>query len=84
MTAGFWELRWLWEIEETTVTALATIKRVADYNVQIRMNSDGCGIELANIKMSMKPFDEIALEGAIWLKEAGTVTEVIAVSIGIK
>ena len=64
--------------------ALATVKRVADYNVQIRMNSDGCGIELANIKMSMKPFDEIALEGAIWLKEAGTVTEVIAVSIGIK
>ena len=60
--------------------ALAPVKRVADYNVQIRMNSDGCGIELANIKMSMKPFDE----GAIWLKEAGTVTEVIAVSIGIK
>ena len=84
MTAGFWELRWLWEIEETTVKALAPVKRVADYNVQIRMNSDGCGIELANIKMSMKPFDEIALEGAIWLKEAGTVTEMIAVSIGIK
>ena len=84
MTAGFWELRWLWEIEETTVKALAPVKRVADYNVQIRMNSDGCGIELANIKMSMKPFDEIALEEAIWLKEAGTVTEVIAVSIGIK
>ena len=63
---------------------LAPVKRVADYNVQIRMNSDGCSIELANTKMSMKPFDEIALEGAIWLKEAGTVTEVIAVSIGIK
>ena len=64
--------------------ALAPVKRVADYNVQIRMNSDRCGIELANIKMSMKPVDVIVLEGAIWLKEAGTVTEVIAVSIGIK
>ena len=64
--------------------ALVPVKRVVDYNVQIRVKPDGSGVELANVKMSMNPFDEIAVEEAIRLKEAGTVTEVVAVSIGIK
>jgi len=61
---------------------LVSIKRVVDYNVKIRLKSDGSGVELANVKMSMNPFDEIAVEEAIRLKEAGTATEIIAVSIG--
>lgn len=61
---------------------LVPVKRVVDYNVKIRVKSDGTGVELANVKMSMNPFDEIAVEEAIRLKEAGTVTEIIAVSIG--
>lgn len=64
--------------------ALVSVKRVVDYNVQIRVKPDGSGVELANVKMSMNPFDEIAVEEAIRLKEAGTVSEVIAVSIGPK
>ncbi len=64
--------------------ALVPVKRVVDYNVQIRVKPDGTGVELANVKMSMNPFDEIAVEEAIRLKEAGTITEVIAVSIGVK
>jgi len=58
------------------------VKRVVDYNVKIRVKSDGSGVELANVKMSMNPFDEIAVEEALRLKEAGKVEEVIAVSIG--
>ncbi len=58
------------------------VKRVVDYNVKIRVKSDGSGVELANVKMSMNPFDEIAIEEALRLKEAGKATEVIAVSIG--
>src|SRR5512136_3134050 len=58
------------------------VKRVVDYNVKIRVKPDGSGVELANIKMSMNPFDEIAVEEAIRLKEAGKATEVVAVSIG--
>ena len=84
MIARFRELGWLREIEEITVKALVPVKRVVDYNVQIRVKPDGSGVELANVKMSMNPFDEIAVEEAIRLKEAGTVTEVVAVSIGIK
>jgi len=61
---------------------LVPVKRVVDYNVKIRVKSDGSGVELANVKMSMNPFDEIAVEEALRLKEAGKVEEVIAVSIG--
>ena len=61
---------------------LVPVKRVVDYNVKIRVRSDGSGVELANVKMSMNPFDEISVEQAIRLKEAGTATEIVAVSIG--
>jgi len=61
---------------------LVPVKRVIDYNVKIRVKADGSGVELANVKMSMNPFDEIAVEEALRLKEAGKATEVIAVSIG--
>ncbi len=61
---------------------LVPVKRVVDYNVKIRVKADGSGVELANVKMSMNPFDEIAVEEAIRLKEAGTVEEIIAVSVG--
>jgi electron transfer flavoprotein beta subunit len=61
---------------------LVAVKRVIDFNVKVRVKSDGTGVETANVKMSMNPFDEIALEEAIRLKEAGTVTEIVAVSCG--
>jgi electron transfer flavoprotein beta subunit len=61
---------------------LVPVKRVVDYNVKIRVKTDGSGVELANVKMSMNPFDEIAVEEALRLKEAGKATEVIVVSIG--
>lgn len=61
---------------------LVPVKRVVDYNVKIRVKPDGTGVELANVKMSMNPFDEIAVEEALRLKEAGKATEVVAVSIG--
>ena len=61
---------------------LVPVKRVVDFNVKIRVKSDGSGVELANIKMSMNPFDEIAVEEAIRLKEAGKASEIVAVSIG--
>jgi len=61
---------------------LVPVKRVVDYNVKIRVRPDGSGVELANIKMSMNPFDEIAVEEAIRQKEAGKATEIVAVSIG--
>jgi electron transfer flavoprotein beta subunit len=60
------------------------VKRVIDYNVKVRVKADGSGVDLANVKMSMNPFDEIAVEEAIRLKEAGTADEVVAVSIGVK
>ena len=63
---------------------LVPIKRVIDYNVKVRVKADGSGVDLANVKMSMNPFDEIAVEQAIRLKEAGKAEEVIAVSIGVK
>jgi electron transfer flavoprotein beta subunit len=61
---------------------LVPVKRVVDYNVKIRVRSDGSGVELANVKMSMNPFDEIAVEEALRQKEAGKATEVIVISIG--
>ena len=61
---------------------IVAVKRVVDFNVKIRVKPDGSGVELANIKMSMNPFDEIAVEEAIRLKEAGKATEIVAVSIG--
>ena len=61
---------------------LVCVKRVVDYNVKIRVKSDGSGVELANVKMSMNPFDEIAVEEAVRLKEQGKATEIVAVSIG--
>ncbi len=63
---------------------LVPVKRVIDYNVKVRVKADGSGVDLANVKMSMTPFDEIAVEEAIRLKEAGKVEEIIAVSIGVK
>lgn len=61
---------------------LVAVKRVVDYNVKVRVKSDGSGVELSNVKMSMNPFDEIAVEEALRLKEAGKATEVVVVSIG--
>ena len=61
---------------------LVPVKRVVDYNVKVRVKSDNTGVDIANVKMSMNPFDEIAVEEAIRLKEKGAATEVIAVSIG--
>src|SRR5215468_3872647 len=61
---------------------LVPVKRVVDYNVKIRVKSDGSGVELANVKMSMNPFDEIAVEEAIRLKEKGQASEIVVVSIG--
>ena len=63
--------------------ALVAVKRVIDYNVKARVKADGSGVDLANVKMSMNPFDEIAIEEAIRLKEKGVVTEIVAVSLGV-
>ena len=63
--------------------ALVAVKRVVDYNVKVRVKGDGTGVDIANVKMSMNPFDEIAVEEAVRLKEKGVVTEVIAVSCGV-
>ncbi|MEL6360379.1 MAG: electron transfer flavoprotein subunit beta/FixA family protein [Pseudomonadota bacterium] len=63
---------------------LVPVKRVVDYNVKVRVKSDQTGVDLANVKMSMNPFDEIAVEEAVRLKEAGTATEVVAVTIGVE
>ncbi|KAF1854394.1 hypothetical protein Lal_00003819 [Lupinus albus] len=63
--------------------ALVCVKRVIDYNVKPRVKADGTGVDLANVKMSMNPFDEIAVEEAIRLKEKGVVTEIVAVSVGV-
>ena len=66
----------------TPMKILVPVKRVVDYNVKIRVKADGSGVETANVKFSMNPFDEIAVEEAVRLKEAGTASEVVAVSIG--
>ncbi|WP_322084596.1 electron transfer flavoprotein subunit beta/FixA family protein [Burkholderia sp. BCC1972] len=62
---------------------IVAVKRVSDYNVKVRVKSDNTGVDIANVKMSMNPFDEIAVEEAVRLKEAGVATEVIAVSVGV-
>src|SRR5215469_3178871 len=62
---------------------LVTVKRVVDFNVKVRMKSDNTGVDIANVKMSMNPFDEIAVEEAVHLKEAGVATEVVVVSAGV-
>src|SRR5207247_9226670 len=64
--------------------ALVAVKRVVDFNVKIRVKSDKTGVELANVKMSMNPFDEIAVEEAVRLKEAGIASEIVAVSLGVQ
>src|SRR5213592_3573526 len=63
---------------------LVAVKRVVDFNVKVRVRADGWGVETANVKMSMNPFDEIAVEEAIRLKEAGTATEIVVVSCGVQ
>ncbi len=63
---------------------LVPVKRVVDYNVKVRVKPDGSGVDLANVKMSMNPFDEIAVEEAIRLKEKGVVTEIVVVSVGVQ
>src|SRR5882757_8917998 len=67
---------------EDEMKALVAVKRVVDYNVKVRVKADKSGVETANVKMSMNPFDEIAIEEAVRLKEAGKVTEIVAVSCG--
>ena len=67
---------------EDEMKALVAVKRVIDYNVKIRVKADKTGVETANVKMSMNPFDEIAVEEALRLREAGIVSEIIAVSLG--
>jgi electron transfer flavoprotein beta subunit len=71
-------------VETTPMKVIVPVKRVIDYNVKVRVKADGSGVDLANVKMSMNPFDEIAVEQAIRLKEAGKAEEIIAVSIGVK
>src|SRR5712692_1475944 len=63
---------------------IVPVKRVVDYNVKVRVKSDGTGVDIANVKMSMNPFDEIAVEEAVRLKEKGVATEVIVVSCGVQ
>ena len=62
---------------------LVAVKRVVDYNVKVRVKSDNSGVDIANVKMSMNPFDEIAVEEAVRLKEAGVATEVVVVTAGV-
>jgi electron transfer flavoprotein beta subunit len=71
-------------MEICAMKVLVPVKRVIDYNVKVRVKADGSGVDLANVKMSMNPFDEIAVEEAIRLKEKGVATEVVVVSIGVK
>jgi electron transfer flavoprotein beta subunit len=70
-------------LEHTLMKVLVPVKRVVDYNVKVRVKSDNTGVDIANVKMSMNPFDEIAIEEAVRLKEKGVATEVIAVSCGV-
>ena len=69
--------------EQPNMKVIVPVKRVVDYNVKVRVKADQSGMDLANVKMSMNPFDEIAVEEAVRLKEKGVVTEVIAVSCGV-
>src|SRR5437016_12895998 len=69
--------------ERTEMKILVSVKRVVDFNVKVRVKSDGSGVDTANVKMSMNPFDEIGVEEAVRLREAGVAAEVIAVSCGV-
>src|SRR6478736_1452495 len=69
--------------EFSFMKVLVAVKRVVDFNVKVRVKSDGTGVDIANVKMSMNPFDEIAVEEAVRLKEKGVVTEIVAVSCGV-
>jgi electron transfer flavoprotein beta subunit len=71
------------EQQGETMKILVPVKRVVDYNVKVRVKADGTGVDLANVKMSMNPFDEIAVEEAVRLREAGVATEVVVVSCGL-
>ena len=64
--------------------ALVAVKRVVDFNVKVRVNANGSGVDIGNVKMSMNPFDEIEVEEAVRLKEAGKISEVVDVSLGEK
>ena len=66
------------------MTALVAVKRVVDYNVKVRVKADGSDVDIGNVKMSMNPFDEIAMEEAVRLKEAGKISEIVVVSLGVK
>ena len=68
--------------QRNTMKVLVPVKRVIDYNVKVRVKADQSGVDLANVKMSMNPFDEIAVEEAVRLKEKGKASEIVAVSIG--
>src|SRR5205823_12847653 len=70
-------------VRANSMKILVPVKRVVDFNVKIRVKSDGSGVELANVKMSMNPFDEIAVEEALRLKEKGQASEIVCVSIGL-
>ena len=69
---------------EERMKALVAVKRVVDYNVKVRVKADNTGVDLTNVKMSINPFDEIAVEEAVRLQEAGVVSEIVVVSIGPK
>ena len=64
--------------------ALVAVKRVVDFNVKVRVKTDGSDVDIGNVKMSMNPFDEIAVEEAVRLKEAGSINEIVVVSLGVK
>ena len=84
---GFWMGDTLESVNcegDLPMKVLVPVKRVIDYNVKVRVKADGSGVDLANVKMSMNPFDEIAVEEAIRLKEAGKADEIIAVSVGVE
>jgi electron transfer flavoprotein beta subunit len=84
---GFWMGDTLKSVNcegDLPMKVLVPVKRVIDYNVKVRVKADGSGVDLANVKMSMNPFDEIAVEEAIRLKEAGKADEIIAVSVGVE
>src|SRR5258707_1263496 len=70
--------------QRSPMKILVAVKRVVDFNVKVRVKGDGSGVETANVKMSMNPFDEIAIVEAVRLKEAGTATEIVAVSCGVQ
>jgi electron transfer flavoprotein beta subunit len=78
----FWAAPIRWESLQMKI--LVPVKRVIDYNVKVRVKADGSGVDLANVKMSMNPFDEIAVEAALRLREAGQADEIVVVSIGVK